>query len=81
MPNSALEDTHIQCLKCDDIQQQNTSCTSLCTEAMAEASQFYGQLVFRQDLVHVHGPQGHFCSASQAEKGVLHTIYLQEPTS
>ena len=38
----------------------DTSSASFSPEAVAKASQLDGQLLFTQDLVHVHGTQRHF---------------------
>lgn len=57
-----------------------TSSASFSSEAVAKAGHLDGQLLFGQDVVHVHGPQGHLCGPCQAQGGVLHTVHLQAPS-
>lgn len=55
-----------------------TSGASFSSEAVTKTCHLDGQLLLRQDLVHVHSTQRHLRRSCQAQRRILHTIHLQQ---
>lgn len=58
-----------------------TSGAGFSSEAMPKAGHLDGQLLLFHNLVHEHGAQWDLCSACQAQRGVLHAVYLHTHVS
>ena len=55
-----------------------TSSASFSSKAVTKTCHLDGQLLLRQDLVHVHSTQRHLSGSCQAQRRILHTIHLQQ---